>query len=277
MSTLHLHPFAGDHAIQNVAFAIEWTQSLTNEQLQSIKSIHSQLLPFFEKVAEAKAITINLSAANDLAPIASNSSDLGGIQFIGKLMSFPPGQPSQLIQASRENCSIIINDYSRWNQVWENVEKWINLIKNSIPSIGVKSVSLQYTDALHWRNDPKLLNISDVFSKNTVYLPSHVFSSRSLWHVHQGFFSDESIIGSNRRLLENINISHVENNSQRTFIIVTSHKAILDSPIWDSGEFSMTIKEIMPILHNRNKNILTNILSEEVCSKINLKSSEAKL
>ena len=269
MSTDALYPFAGDHAIQNVAFVLEWPVPLTPSELLKVRGLHAQLQTSFPVMNEMRSLTINFAANPGGQTLSSNSNEIGGIQFLGNPLG--PGMVSRMLQVSPLNCIVVINDYSRWEKVWGDVRRWFMIVAPSLFETGhqIPTIGLQYTDVFNWRKAPETMELSEIFLKDTDFLPKNVFKLKSLWHSHHGYFDTRKILVEHK-LLENINVGLADNNGQRSITILTVHKATLLTPLWDMETLQGTVDTLMSDLHLRNKKILSSLLSTDVCAKIKL-------
>ena len=267
MSIEALFPFAGNHSIQSLAFVFEWANPLTPHQLQEAAKLAPSLKSHFPKVVPLQTMTFTLGPVPNMPQIPNDARGIGGIHFHGR--PTPEGVPSQELQINPSNCVIIINQYTRWASVWDSVQSWLEVVFPEIlPAHPVSSLGLQCTDLFHWRGNPELLVMREIFQESD-YLPKHVFDRKSLWHSHHGFFEDISAPVP-CRLLENVNVGWLENNKQRSISIQCVHKAELSEQVWDIAALKSIFGQILPGLHDRNKKILGSLLTKPVCEKIKL-------
>jgi uncharacterized protein (TIGR04255 family) len=266
MSINQLFPYAGDHAIQSVAFALEWNQQpLTAAELQDIRTLHPELIKALPIVNETRMLTIN-TENQQVQSFSPSAGELSGVHFN---KPGPAGGIARSLQVSRGSCIAIINDYTRWNNVWADVQEWFNLVTEMVlKGRSISSISIQYTDVFNWRADPDTIVLKDILQTGSKYLPSNIFSAKSLWHAHHGYF--ETILEPVEcQILENINVSLVD-NGQRSISILTVHKANLVKPIWDKSELQGVLIPLMQNLHERNKLVLKDLLTDGVQAKIKL-------
>ncbi len=274
MAVDHLFPFGGDNAIQNVVFALEWNEQLTTAELRAIAALredpkHTVLRKTFPMVQEPKMMTININADAGGPPLASNANELGAINFVRPHLT-NIGTASRALNISRANCLAVVSEYTRWSKIWSEVKEWIEAVAPAILGRrAIISVGLQYTDLFQWKADPATMVLSEIFSSNSKYLPRNAFQASSQWHSHHGYF--EKRAGPQAHdLLENINVNSIENNGQRALQVVTSHRATLRSPIWQSPDLNAALNVLMPDLHSRNKAIMKDLLMPEVQKSIKL-------
>lgn len=269
MSIEALYPFAGDNAIQNVAFALEWPEELTNSDLLAVRATYDQDQEFkraYPQVQQPPLLMINVT---DPQAAPKTGSEFGAVNFLRPHPSML-GAASRAINVTRASCVAIVSDYSRWDQVWTETRRWLLKIASAITRTRpISLVGLQYTDVFQWRADPATLHLNEVLLEGSDLLVRNVFKTKNLWHSHHGYFEDREE-PMPHQLLENVNVSVTDNNGRRSIQIVTVHRAGLRAPIWNADELAGTLDRIMNDLHQRNKAVMGNVLTPEVQQKIKL-------
>lgn len=268
-----LYPFGGNNAIQNVVFAVEWGDQLSTGELRTIRALHedpknTEFRKTFTKIDEPQMLTINIDGKSMQN---NNVNEIGGVHFTRPSTS-NVSVVSKALNISRQNCLAVIVEYSRWDTVWPEVRKWIQLVLPTIlPTHAVTALGLQYVDVFFWKADPAELNLREMLAENSKLLPKNIFDTPNLWHSHHGYI-DKCEANSPYEVLENINVNMLDTNGQRSIQILTSHRAQLKAPIWTYDNFSSGLDQFMPQLHERNKSILRDLLMPEVQAMIKLKS-----
>lgn len=268
MSAEKLYPYAGDHAIQTVAFALEWQGDLNTNALLAVQKLAPKLKEFLPDHQLQNVVSINFEAAQ--AARSKVTEDVGSVVF-----SRPTylGIPRSMT-VSRQNCVVIVPDYTRWDTVWAEVQQYLALVWELITKHKpITAIGLQYTDLFHWRADPNELDLREVFLTDTPFLPTNVFDKKGLWHSHHGYLDQYEEPIKHARL-ENINVTMLETAGERSIQVLTSHKVTLAEPLWKATKSGQKgpelVAEILQDLHGSNKEILKKLLSQEVCKKINL-------
>lgn len=269
MSLEYFFPNSETHAIQSVIFVLEWQGDVTDHVLKQVERLAPQLKSNFPVYSVQKMVQLNVATGNEGAPIVSQNTDsIGGVSFqrAGKF-----GQVVSQLVVSRNNCMIVMNEYVRWAPVLEAVVRYFKIILPCIlqeKSIG--SIALQYNDLFTWKDAPENLNLREVFKSDSPYLAPNVFDQTDLWHCHHGFITDG--LGSvSGKCLDNINVAIVDNQDDRAIQIITSHKFMLKNPLrLATKDYLQSIETVQNALHMQNKGVLRKLLTEEVCSKINL-------
>ncbi|ARU23079.1 MFS transporter [Ralstonia solanacearum] len=270
MSIAALFPVQGNHAIQQAAFVVEWPTPLTDATLQSIVSLHTQLKDVFPILQTPRQVQIAFGAHGGVDLPVTTSDALGGVHFVRPDPQAGPAGVVRAMQISRENLVVLINNYTRWDTVWQEVSSWLALV---LPFVldgrPITGATLQYIDKFSWRSDPTSLPLAEIFSHDTCYLPKNAFEAKGLWHAHHGFISHFKE-PFEYDCVDNVNINLLPEAASLALQIVTSHKGTLKNPVWDVTEARAAISTLMDGFHARNKEILRDLFTKAVREKIGL-------
>ena len=209
-----LYPFGGNNAIQNVVFAVEWSDKLSASELRAIRALHedpqnTEFRKTLTKVDESEMLMINI---DDKSMQNNNVKDIGGVHFTRPSTS-NVGVVSKALNITRQNCLAVIAEYSRWDTVWPEVQKWIQLVLPKIlPTHAVTAFGLQYVDVFFWKAPLAELNLREVLAEKSKLLPKNVFDNPNLWHSHHGYI-DRCDANSPYEVLENINVNMLDATS----------------------------------------------------------------
>lgn len=264
MNIENLYPFAGSHAIQNAVIAVEWQGEVSNQTLMGIYSLASKLKGYFPTAEIQKMVMINIQTQSNIP----NTEQIGAINF-QRPDNF--GGISSQLTISRQNCVLLVNDYSRWDAVLSQALQYFELILPVIlPDKSVSAVGLQYTDLFNWKDEPENLNLHEVFRNDCPYLPQNIFDLKTLWHSHHGYIVDSDTPVTHSRL-DNLNISILDTAGERSIQIIAAHRANLAKVLrGNTPEYLKTIESVENVLHSVNKDVMRKILTDEVQKKINL-------
>ena len=279
MSLDNLHPFAGQHAIQSAAFAVDFSAELNVSEIAQIRSAAVELKAEFPSIADQHLTTVSLQfnpGRQNPPAVPAAAHDIGGfvMQQSGS-ETVPPVSIRQIV-VSRGNVVIAINDYTRWVKFRSDVERYLSILLRGVNSQkGIAGVALQFSDVFVWRADPEDLDLKKVFSTTTQYLTPSVFNRGAmLWHSHHGYIVEQERPVEFSRL-DNVNISCNMVGGIPQLQILISHKAVFQKALYKILDVNkLKVSEIMESLHKKNKEILADILSKEVQVKINLNSSK---
>lgn len=273
MSVERLYPFAGDHAIQSAVVVAEWAEPGGSKPLSSDNLQHLQEAaePELARLGLTRHEQLNVFEVQMVAgqPTSPASPAFGGFKASRPTSS---GDEKRSVVLARENCIIQINDYTRWADAEPDIRAYFNVL---LPSIGqfapIRYLTLQFNDVFLWKAPPEELIMTEVFRKDTVWLPAHVFGLRNLWHSHHGYFSDRFEPCSFQQL-DNVNVSRAVVDGIHSVQALVAHRASLVKPIWVTEPLCEgdAILSILSQFHNDNKRILAELFSGEVLRSINL-------
>lgn len=270
MSLHGLYPFAGNHAIQSAVFAIEWPTELTEIDLRKLRPVVDSLRSDFPNIQEQRLVTLNVT------PGVAQSNE-ARVEALGGFMLTRPSTlltgTSRTMALNRSSCVINLSDYTRWDKALSDVQRYLNVL---LPAIDrpLNVLGLQYLDVFMWRDKPEKLNLSEVFRAESKFLPANVFALPGLWHSHHGYFDDaaEPVLC---RQLDNINVSRAENEGGHLIQVLTSHRINFAELLWDkTANKGETIVTLLERMHDRNKEILKDLLSPAVQELVQLNKKQ---
>jgi uncharacterized protein (TIGR04255 family) len=270
MSIEFLIPINEAHAIQSVVFALEWQGQLSDHALTEIEKLSSKLKTHFPNSAVQKMRTIKLDATPDSVSLNQQFEEeqVHGVTFqrIGKF-----GRVESQLNVARSNCIVLLHTYERWKPTLEAIMRYFKIV---LPVIlkekSISTIALQYEDIFTWKDDASKLNLREVFKDNSPYLAPNIFEQQGLWHCHHGYII-ESLADVHGKCVDNINVSLVDNQNDREIRISTTHKVTLISPLrMANKDYLQSIENVQNKLHDHNKEILSKLLTNEVCAKIKL-------
>lgn len=257
---MSLYPFAGAHAVQSAAFALEWPVELSDDDIRRMRGMHHELKGALPQLSELQTFKILMGGQ----PGAGTTSAVPGGFVLSRQGA---AGPAKVLEIQRNRMVAQVNDYTRWAPVWNEVKSWFDIFAPVLGQRQIAIVGLQYNDVFHWRADPSSLDLRQVFKVGSPLLPSNVFDLPGLWHSHHGYFLDlDDPI--RYKLLENVNVNIIEELGQRSIVISSVHKAHVN--VWGWEKLAQNVDSLMDALHARNKKNLEALLSEEAAAKISL-------
>lgn len=269
---MSLHPYSNRHAVQSAMLVVGFHEEIdlgegmtekANAAFDAIKSVLPNRNPI-------QMITVQVGAS---AP-TFNESAVGGWEFSHPLDKLPLKGPavrrSAIVQEKR--LAIQENEYNRWADFQGFVSAVLEGLEGyAFAGRRLNSVALGYIDSFVWKDNPSLIDADKVFSSNTEYLPANVFATGSrLFHSSHGFFVDPGDAAV-EALVENVNVARTQDpeTGQHSFVISTEHRMVPKEPLF-GAEAKRFVMLQLEGLHQRNKAVLANLLTEEVQQMIKL-------
>lgn len=261
-----LYPFGGNHAIQSAVFALEWAEPLTPDLVKKLREVLKPLRADFPGPEQTQQkLTVNLGSG------AHQVHTDEGSGFILTRPGVSVASPSRSLIIEEKRCIIQIADYTRWKDAKADVDRYLDLVFPEIAkSRPINVIGLQYVDAFRWKGSPSSMPVVDILKKSSKYLSPNVFELKELWHSHHGYF-ETCHEPREAKQLDNVNVNKIEDEGVASLQILTSHRAQFPLPIWaNEGDARHVVNVTYERMHDRNKAILADLLTDEVQHMIKL-------
>jgi uncharacterized protein (TIGR04255 family) len=263
-------PLHEAHAIEQVAFVIQMDGLLTLDEFNSVRTDSEQFkdkLPGFEEAQPILFLGQPIGPNN--TPLARNNIFRRKYATDGSIELELGIQPNGLTFRTTR--------YTRWSDVWQSASDLLDKLY-PIYSNGRRPmlIALNYVDKFVSSGPSNNNNAYQLLKNGSKYVAGHVLNANDLWHSHTGIFLQENTY--TKRLL-NINLDCLDENAssgpRRSVAIATSLTDMLNQPGYKELPHSRDrdwpfICETIRNLHNFNKTVISEILSEEMCKRIAL-------
>ena len=267
-----VNPCNDQNAIKIIAFAFEFQEEVEESLIQELILLYQNTDDLNKSLPRKELIhsmTVQISEHGQ----QTQNQKLSGITF-DSLM--PDG--TQELAISIRNTSIVIScgKYTRWDEIWEKSKNYFKLI---LPLLADKTFTLVgfecidefiISDTSNWKDE--------LFSSSSKYIPSNIYELNDLWHSHHGFLINDNV-PVEHKTLNNINVNYISESGVsliNKIQIRTQHQSRLKQPVKYSKDFFEDIADkIMNKNHKFNKELMVDLLSEEMCNRINLEHGNA--
>ena len=262
-------PVNDDHSIQTVAFTAPLTaplQAATVDALRAQPADWKSALPALDLVQSIELFPSN----NPLAP-ARPTIRVGLDDSIKR----PDGASVWALRFHGNTVAVECSRYTRWNLIWSEARTYLRSALKRIAeidnSIAIASIGLWYIDA--FVSSDTQADTRDLFA-NSKYFAQFAYEQGAEWHVHTGWFERRSF----GRILHNLNVdtqivprsNPVSGESFSEAVSTVTHSQVC------TRFTSLNLTEMNPVefdrefehMHDRNKQILAELLCEGVKSKI---------
>lgn len=273
---LRIRPAREGHAIEVMAFAIEWHKPLDAKTLSDVIAVYDnsieikRLLPKKASVGGFRIQLVPAAVAQQHPPVAAEiDPDQGGFD----LQEYSPAGVMTWSVAIRPNfISCNCGVYERWTATKRKALTLVQPFLSHIfgdPDRQPSVFGLQYQDAFFLEGKLCDFSLDQLLRQPNERLPNSVFSHPSFWHVHQGWFSFSP---EKRRVLNQLNVDYSEISGSYSIRINGQHRALAvdvnGSPAPQSlSEFEASLDH----LHEINKTLLADILNDRALRLIGLK------
>lgn len=283
-----IKPLGGKHAISNVLFLFEFSTPIPPHAFGGLLEgthLHDQLIADLPRVSKQQQMVMNFPQgpgaenqffANPFAPPFAPAGAISGIAFDRVK---PNGEPALSVNIQANMLIIICGEYERWAGLWAEVKKYLTILTPWLGAAKFSALSLQYTDAFKVGfPQGEALPLTELFNSATKFLPPTFTSVNDAFHSHHGYFSQPNF-GLGGKLLTNVNVNVTETASVFDVQIITVHKYQLSemfSPVTESGVLNQQMNDVFQYLHDENKAVVGDLLTEQVKEKISFNAHSAK-
>lgn len=256
--------------MEAVAVGIEWMEQVESDQLSAAADAFRSNAEAFKFLSTEKRLpAFQLRIENDVA-----SLDPPGQAFVLDFVRVGQGEKIEWALSLRPDLlSFTCSSYERWAQFKPLA---IQILSACAPSIlksnSIKAIGLQYSDAFKWTSQEYSV-FSEVLRADSNLLPASVHSRKSLWHSHNGWFSEGS---KNRRLLNLVNVDTGKEDAS-LFLRIHGQHRLLPARFEDAGPTSIGLDELPAILdelHRFNKLALQAVLNDAALNLIHMEKVE---
>lgn len=265
-------PIHDAHAIEQVAIVLQFANSVTTADFQEIRKMADDLKGDFPGRSPIQTFMVAVGA--------------------GGVMPANPAQGLVLTDTSKEgvithelrleHSSITYRTtmYTRWATIWGRASEYFNkfLPLYSLSS-SLSAINLNYIDKFIWNGKSNEGDPRTLLRANSKYLTPAVYESNDLWHSHFGAFVKVDPL---TKRLVNVNVDFIDENNdlnaRRAVSISTVLTDIFNQPTYKLldlkalEEISSFIDQRAQELHTYNKEVLGNIISDEMIKRISLKA-----
>jgi uncharacterized protein (TIGR04255 family) len=263
------NPINERHAIAEVVFQLVLDQNFSPKGIQSLIDTHAKWKDDLPRLNVHTPIEIPLLGSEGSGVVSLSGGSPGGVSFEAMKRD---GSLEWRLQALGNSLTVNCLDYSRWPEVWARAKSYLQAVSQMICESGVafRQCLLQYVDIFEWRGPVENYHATSLLKADSRYLPESIWAYGPLWHLHQGWFS----LLADGRVLNRINLDGVQVNDDRYQVRIDSYLSIeFRSPIKIADRLAEDwpqVDEIFTKLHGLNKELLSNLIVDEVQQRIGL-------
>ncbi len=269
MSDTFLKPFSQNHSIKEAVISIFLVNPIIKpERFQQL--IEGGLKDDFHLYENIGAFNIPVKyLANS---VLTQPEPLQNIGF--KLLGFKNGKIGKMLQGASELNRTYISYhnllYERWNEYLNDYLRYLEIVSEFQPDIFIKAVSVHYVDEFIWISGSQM-DLNKVFNDKAKYMSKAFLESSN---VANFIYSTEKSEQDSGLLIERLEIK-VNNKTQKNITI--SHNITKQFDDFKNLSSLLTTEksfftDSLQNLHNYNKQILNDILIEDVKTLIHLPS-----
>lgn len=266
MTETYLKPFAQKHSIREAVISVFLANPIIKpERFEEL--ISGELGVYFHLFENINGVQIQIKPAiNGIFPQPRTQPNTG-FKFLG----FTKGKIGTVLQGINEMDRTFISyhslAYTRWAEFLESYMSVLNILCNNQEDLFIRGISVHYIDEFTWISDDEL-DLNKIFNDEAKYMSKAFLESSNTSNFiyttekkdGNCLLFDRLDIKVDNKVTKNIAISH---NILKQFDDFKS----LSSLLGIDKEFFL---DSLQNLHNYNKEILNDILNENVKKLINL-------
>jgi uncharacterized protein (TIGR04255 family) len=259
-------PISGKHSIEVVAFVIEFEQHFSDATLESLVTLKKTLNAEYPVFSTTQLTQFKLENNK----MSSSSSGIGGV-FLQKLSG--DGRPARTLRAQANSIIVMCFgfDYDSWEKTFSEALADLIVATNvaADDQNPLSSIALQVIDRFVGPSIDSY-DISQVFDSESVFITKQAHDAGSLWHIHQGWFHEQSEVTD----AKNLNILNLSTNNTPTGIITTIDHVgkinfISARKASDAADKEL-LSTVFNYLHARNKDIVADLLNTDQCKAVKI-------
>jgi uncharacterized protein (TIGR04255 family) len=260
-----VQPYNERNAIKNVAFALEFKEEAEESLIQSLIALYQETEHLNTTLPRKQVHSTTLYS--EIPSIPTTSKNLGGVTF-DRLT--PKGIPEWSIFLGGNVLVINCGDYTRWDKVWVQAKKYLNIVLPLLSEKTFSLIALEYIDKFLISDITEGKWQKELFKNDSKYLPSNIYTLEEPWHSRHGFFlKKDNEIG--KIILNNIDVDYLIGHEEDSLLMMrTQHKTELQTLTKYNNNFLKNVELVIRESHDINKGIMKNILSKGACSEIDL-------
>lgn len=285
------------HAIVQASFAVEFATSAPAQTIREVLALHSKLKEKYPRRQEKRRGVVGIPAdvlkGQEILTEVSEPV-LAGVAFDSL---FSNGSVECSVVLDEKTLTSVRADYHRWQTTWPEARKIFALILPVIlERLDVVAFHLQYQNRFVWEGSPDGFRAEAVFRTDSQFLAPNVFEAPDLWHSNHGYFEypDEP---SKHQLLSTSDVNVVlpqrvgaeadagwglvaEVNLNHRVIHGVEHAGGTAKPVGTTNEVLGAedgrglLDHYLERMHDRNNWLMTRLINDEMCAKIELPSPE---
>jgi len=256
--------YSEKNAVKVIAFAIYFSQKLSNEDIKALTSYIDES-KFFK--AEFKSI----QNQDELAVTFTSDGVQTQTQTISGVLCNKQ-EPDWSLTINKKAIVVTCKEYTRWNEISLNAYKYITEAFKSIPKDkDILQITLEYLDEFEILDSNS--NWKEVlFKRDSSYITSNIYTLDDFWHINQGYFI--KLQDLEQKLLDTIDINYFSDERddfKNKINIRTQHVLHFDSSYNYNDE---NIKKIFDTMHIHGKDIFEKIIHDNILDKFSRGESQ---
>lgn len=262
-------PIHAAHAIEQVAFVIQFDQEFNDQTLIKLRAVADQFKDDLPGVTEIQSI--GFAFGIQIAP--TQQSQVAGLvrKSVGR-----DGALECELRMDKTGITFVTTRYTRWNKAWEQVSKYLEaLLPVYLEQANLLAIGLNYVDKFAWAGDLNNCNPALLIQKDSKYVSNHIFETKEFWHSHTGVFIRAD---NNTKRLLNLNVDYLDDpRPEGIKRVVSVTTTVTDqfnqqgyTPLAHEAGNKELIFSHMQSMHEFSKQVFSDLITPEMSKRIAL-------
>lgn len=265
-------PIHDAHAIEQVAIVLQFANPVASNDFQDIRKLADELKDEFPGKSPIQTFMVAVGAGGVVPAHPTQGFVLTDTSREGVI--------THELRLEHSSITYRTTMYTRWANIWGKANQYFNKF---LPLYSLNSqlaaINLNYIDKFVWSGKSDEADPGMLLRANSKYLTPATYESKDLWHSHFGAFVKADPL---TKRLVNVNVDFVDENNdfnaRRVVSISTVLTDIYNQPTYKlldlktPEEISSFIDQKAQELHSYNKDVLGNIISDEMIKRISLEA-----
>ena len=270
-------PYADEHSVQEAVVAIHFRSAfesrVAERLLEAVKPALTAGLPLCRLVHKLPSVNIQENGGGLTFQRADNESRLAGFEFARIQAN---ARPARVVRFFDNTLTVNFLDYESWMTTRKDSLDYFKTILSALAleENPAASFNLRYIDRYTFDGPAQSSRADLLMQRNNDYLSARCFGAGPYWHCNTGWF--ERLDGKDW-VLNQLEVGSGEVDQAPTVTI--NHNGIcqldtvrqsVDSIFDPPSETGAGIESALDYMHGRNKEVLRNMLLEDVAQRIGL-------
>ena len=267
-------PYSDQHSIQEAKIALHFLHEFGQQDVERARSaVETDLKGVLPRSTEIRGSSVAFDVTNPNAPVPMPPvpDHLSGFEF-SRIRG--DSRSARVLRLVNNLLEVSISDYERWESTRDDSMDYIRTALSALPldANPIMAVNLQFIDRYAFSGTLDNVDARLLFQYDNDHIAKQCFKAGPLWHCHTGWFDWHE----SGRVLNHLNIGSTFVDSSPTITIDHAAVSQLDPPrrstdtLFNPPNESDGLGVILDRLHDRNKAILSELLTQEMQNRIGL-------
>lgn len=281
MSTgIVFRPVNGAHAVVETVFFFEFAARILSD-----KAIREDLAVAYADVLARVEEAGSVELSFDVGTQQANQREVVTFTFLNGSDNEVEAPEWALRITDGMQVSIHCTAYTRWDAVSSQAFRFLDLLaRHSQSGLELKSLGFKVVDQFRYDPAEGSYDLRLLCDPGSSYLTRKNFESNDRWHTNSGWFWKHP---NGRQILNHLNVNSsavsMQHKAPQTYVTI-DHVQVLRReedadallPQFDADQFSNVVRDFFGPLHEQNKLVVSDLLTEEACRRLSLVMGEKK-